>query len=99
MSEVNKDFSVQAFAVLQQMQRRDYAHLDKQMDMAKDEIVKDLSFGRLALQIPEDHYEVLTMLYPDLQNRDATVKTLAWKAFMDTETSLPYKVNNKQRKM
>ncbi len=99
MSEVNQDFFEQAYAVLQSMQHRDYAQLDRQMDMAKDEIITDLSFGRLALQIPQDHYEVLTMLYPDIQNRDAQVKTLAWKAFMATDTSLPYKVNIKQRTM
>lgn len=99
MSEVNKDFSEQAIAVLLTMQRRDYAHLDKQMDMQKDEIITDLSFGRLALTMPQDHYEVCTMIWPDLQNKDATEKTLAWKRFMGTEFSLPYKVNTKQRKM
>ncbi len=99
MALANGDFTKQALAVLHIMQRRDYAHLDNQMDMAKDEIIRDLTFGRWALSIPEDHHEVLTMLYPDLQSQDATIKTLAWKAFMDTDDALPYKVNSKQRKM
>jgi len=95
-----KNFREAAFQVLKFMQKRDYFHLDKQMDMAKDDtIVTDLSFGRLALQIPEDHYEVLSMLFPDIQNPDATVKTLAWKEFMASEYSTPYKPNAKQRTM
>ena len=89
----------EALLVLKWRQTVDYAALDKQMDMQKDEIVTDLSFGRLALQIPEDHYELLTMAFPQLQNPDATVKTLAWKKFMKSDISLPYKINAKQRSM
>ena len=94
-----KDFTDQALIVLKQMQQRDYKEMDLAMNMQKDEIITDLSFGRLALQIPEDHYEVLSMLYPDIQSSDATIKTLAWKTFMETDISLPYKVNKKMRKM
>ncbi len=89
----------EALQVLKWRQAVDYAALDKQMDMQKDEIVTDLSFGRLALQIPEDHYELLTMAYPQLQNPDAEVKTLAWKKFMSSELSIPYKINAKQQSM
>lgn len=93
------DYFNEAMIVLKTMQKRDFDHLDNQMDMAKDEIITDLTFGRLALTIPYDHYEVLTMMYPDLQHEDATEKTLAWKKFMATEVSLPYKNNKKQRKL
>jgi len=95
-----KNFRTAAIEVLKFMQKRDYYHLDKQMSAAKDDnIITDLSFGRLALQIPTDHYEVLSMLFPDIQNPDATIKTLAWKEFMSSEYSLPYKPNAKQRTM
>ncbi len=93
------DFTDMAHEVLKQMQQRDYAALDLQMDCAKDVNIKDLTFGRLALQIPSDHYEVLTMIYPDLQCPDAQIKTQAWKAFCITDESLPYKSNIKQRTM
>ena len=95
-----RNFRDAAIQVLKIMQRRDYQHLDLQMDMAKDDnIITDLSFGRLALQIPEDHYEVLTMLFPDIQHQDATVKSLAWKDFMASEYSIPYKPNANQMTM
>lgn len=89
----------QALVELKRLQMRDYKHLDKQMDMAKDEIITDLSFGRLALTIPDDHYEVLTIAFPMLQNRDAQAKTLAWKEFMNSDLSLPYKPNASMRAM
>ena len=89
----------EALAVLKWRQAVDYADLDKQMDMQKDEIVTDLSFGRLALQIPEDHYELLTMAFPKLQNPDAEVKSLEWKRVMAMDICLPYKINAKMRSM
>ena len=89
----------QALAVLKQFQHRDYKHLGEQMDMQKDEIVTDLSFGRLAMTIPEDHYEVLTMAFPLLQNSDAQIKSLEWKRVMALDICLPYKVNSKMRAM
>ena len=91
------DFRGAAVEVLKIMQRRDYAILDSQMDCAKDVNLKDLSFGRLALSIPEDHYEVLKMLYPDIASPDAEIKLKAWKAFCISEESLPYKPNINQR--
>ena len=89
----------EALQVLTYMQQRDYIELDKQMDMAKDEIINDLSFGRLALTIPEQHYEVLTMAYPKLQNPDAQIKSLEWKRVMAMDICLPYKNNAKMRSM
>ncbi len=89
----------EALQVLKWRQAVDYGALDKQMDMQKDEIVTDLSFGRLALQIPEDHYELLTMAYPKLQNPDAEVKSLEWKRVMAMDVCLPYKINAKMRSM
>lgn len=89
----------EARAVLEYMQKRDYRALDRQMDMAKDVIYKDASFGRLALTIPDDHYSVLKLIYPDLIHPEGEVKTKAWKAFCLTDESLPYKINKKLRKM
>lgn len=93
------DYSKEARAVLQYMQNRDYKLLSRTIDCAKDVNLKDLSFGRVALDIPEDHYEVLKLIYPDLVCPDADIKTKAWKAFCISEESLPYKPNINQRTM
>ncbi len=85
--------------VLKYRQAVDYADLDKQMDMQKDEIITDLSFGRLAMTIPQDHYELLTMAFPLLQNTDAQIKSLEWKRVMALDICLPYRVNTKMRSM
>lgn len=89
----------QARYVLKQMQKRDFPMLDAQVACANDVNINDLSFGRLALSIPEDHYEVLTLIYPDLQCPDAQIKTNAWKAFCISDESIPYKPNKLLRSM
>lgn len=96
----NNDFTEAAWEVLRFMQKRDYRQLDVQMQMANDyDAIKDLSFGRLALRIPQDHLEVLKMLMPDITAPDAEIQTKAWKAFTMMDESLPYKPNAKARKM
>lgn len=95
----NGDYSDIARQVLKTMQMRDYRLLDKTIDRAKDVNVKDLSFGRMALDIPVDHYEVLKLIYPDLVCPDAEIKKKAWQAFCISDESLPYKPNIKQRKI
>ena len=95
----NGDYSKEAKQVLKYMQRRDYGLLDQTMNRAKDVNVKDLSFGRMALDIPTDHYEVLKLIYPDLACPDAQIKKKAWQAFCISDESLPYKPNIKQRKI
>jgi hypothetical protein len=95
----NGDFSKEAKLVLEYMQKRDYGILDTTMNRAKDVNVKDLSFGRMALDIPVDHYEVLKLIYPDLACPDAQIKKKAWQAFCISDESLPYKPNIMQRKM
>ena len=95
----NGDYAKEALIVLKTMQMRDYKLLSLKMDCAKDVNLNDLSFGRIALDIPTDHYEVLKLIYPDLICQDADIKTKAWKAFCISEESLPYKSNIKQRSM
>jgi len=95
----NGDYSEMAKMVLKTMQQRDYKLLDTTINRAKDVNVKDLSFGRMALDIPYDHYEVLKLIYPDLACPDAEIKKKAWQAFCISDESIPYKPNIKQRKM
>ena len=91
------NYAKEARLVLGVMQQRDYRLLDLKLDCAKDVNVKDLTFGRMALEIPVDHYEVLKLIYPDLVCPDAEIKKQAWQAFCLTDESLPYKPNIKQR--
>ena len=91
------NYMAEARQVLAVMQQRDYRLLDLKMDCAKDVNVKDLSFGRMALDIPTDHYEVLKLIYPDIACPDAEIKKKAWQAFCLSDESLPYKPNIKQR--
>lgn len=95
----NGDYSDLARKVLKFMQQRDYGVMDLNINRAKDVNVKDLSFGRMALDIPTDHYEVLKLIYPELACPDSEIKTKAWKAFCISDESLPYKPNIKQRRM
>ncbi len=57
--------------------------------------LKDLSFGRWALSIPEIDYKALTRRNPALKSQDAVERTLAWKAFMASPDSIPYRVNER----
>jgi len=59
---------------LQFMQFRDNRAISETIAVA-DIGTKDLTFGRLAFSCPEDHYELLKLIYPDLVSRDAKEKT------------------------
>ena len=87
------DYAKEARQVLKTMQMRDYRLLDLKMDCAKDVNIKDMSFGRMALDIPVPHYEVLKLIYPDLTCPDAQIKKRAWQAFCLSDESTPYKPN------
>ena len=91
------NYAKEARMVLKVMQQRDYRLLDLAMDCAKDANIKDLTFGRMALDIPVDHYEVLKLIYPDITCPDADIKKKAWQAFCLSDESLPYRPNINQR--
>ena len=106
VAQANNEFQVKAKSgnyakearmVLKVMQQRDFKLLDLAIDCAKDVNIKDLSFGRMALDIPVDHYEVLKLIYPDITCPDAEIKKKAWQAFCLSDESLPYRPNINQR--
>ncbi len=86
-----------AIAILKQLQRRDYAWLDQRLKEVRDFPLDDLSFGRLGLSIPEDHYDVLVIAYPLLQCTDAVIQTREWNKFARSDLAIPYKVNVNER--
>ena len=57
--------------------------------------LKDLSFGRWALSIPEIDYKKLVKANPALKSLDTVERTLAWKRFMASPESVPYRVNER----
>jgi hypothetical protein len=55
--------------------------------------VKDLSFGRWALSIPELDHIHLVAKYPDLQSHHGPTKQAALAKFMASSESAPYRVH------
>ncbi len=84
-----------ALYALRKMQYRDKSLLDEQRAAA--ETVNDLSFARLGFSIPQDHYEMATMCFPELQSPDAQIKTKAWQKFAKNDLGKPYLMNPKER--
>jgi hypothetical protein len=56
---------------------------------------RDLSFARLALQIPEEDHARLVVANPALASKDAKERTRAWEAFMRDPASEPYRVRDR----
>lgn len=50
-------------------------------------------FGYLALSIPEFDYYVLQQRFPDLKSPDHEIRLKAWKKFIASPLSEPYRVN------
>lgn len=53
----------------------------------------DGSFAYSALMIPELDYHVLMIKNPDLNSKDAEIQTRAWKKFILSPESLPYRTD------
>jgi len=99
MQQENSKVESEALETLKVLQRRDYKQMDYQMNLAKDDNIRDMSFGRWALSVPTDHFKVLSVAFPQLTNTDAKIVTRAWKEFMKHPLCLPYKINSKLRSM
>jgi hypothetical protein len=68
--------------------------LERNRDLRNAKAVRDVpGMGRLALTIPLDDRERLRRKYPELDSTDAQTRTLAWKRFIASEESAPYKVS------
>ena len=52
---------------------------------------------RWALSIPQDDYDALLKLDPELGAKDREVKRKAWERFMKSDRSLPYRVQHSAR--
>lgn len=86
-----------AIHALKQMQKRDYAEIYFNLEMAKaEDSVRDFSFGRMMLSIPEDHRRILALIFPAIDSEDGIEKTKAWKKLMKNDLTLPYRINPKE---
>lgn len=83
--------------VLREMQKRDYVDIYFNLEMAKaEDSVRDLTFGRMMLSIPDDHRRILALLYPEIDSQDAQIRTKAWKRLMKNDVTIPYRLNAKE---
>jgi len=95
LSKPQREYAIYA---LKQMQKRDKLEMDFNVECAKAaEAVKDLTFGRLAFSIPEDHRAMLAMIFPEIDSQDAEIRTKAWKGLMRHELTRPYLLNAKEQ--
>ena len=94
--DLSPDEVKQARYVLGEMVRRDFAEIYFNIVMSKDDNVRDLTFGRMMLSIPEDHRRVLALIYPEIDCQDGQIKTKAWKRLMKDDITMPYRINQKE---
>jgi len=86
-----------AIFALKEMQKRDYVEMYYNLEMAKaEDSVRDLTFGRMMLSIPEDHRRILALIFPEIDSQDGEIKTKAWKKLMKNDLIKPYRLNAKE---
>lgn len=54
-------------------------------------------FGGVALAIPELDYAVIQRMFPDVTSQDPQERTNAWKRFLKSPLSEPYRLDRKTR--
>ncbi len=59
---------------------------------------RDSGMGHVALSIPEYDYFILQIRFPELASRDAGVRLAAWKRFIASPLSEPYRVHRNEGK-
>jgi hypothetical protein len=62
-------------------------------DMRSSADIQDMSWGRWQLSIPELDLMLLKRKYPELNSKDNDMKTRAWKRFLASSESKPYRVH------
>lgn len=93
--DLSPDEVKQARFVLNEMVKRDFAQIYLNIEEAEN--VRDMTFGRMMLSIPDDHRRVLALIYPEIDSKDSQIKTRAWKRLMKDEITAPYRVNQREK--
>jgi hypothetical protein len=70
--------------------------LQRNQELRKNpDALRKLEAMAWALSIPEVDYYHLRNKYPELKSPDALVRSLAWKAFIASAESVPYRVRDR----
>ena len=94
LSTAQRDYAIHA---LKQMQSRDAPEISFNLALAKaEDSVNDLSFGRMAFSIPEDHRRILALIFPEIDSPDGKIRSKAWMKLMKHDLTIPYRVNAKE---
>jgi len=94
-----REISARDYAIfaLKKMQRRDARHIKERIAIAQCGI-KDLSFGRLLFETPQDHHNLLKLIYPEMGSLDSKEKTnFLTKVAPGLELFQCYKINPEQQ--
>ena len=76
-----------------------HAILDENAELRKQpEVLRDLSFMGLSLQIPEPDLYTLWARYPELRAPDKMTKRNAWLRFITSAEADPYRVRKRRGK-
>ena len=81
--------------VVKSMQPSRAAILNDNAEIRRNPLaLRKLDAMQWALQIPTDDYDKLLGCNPDLTHTDAETRNAAWKAFIKSPESLPYRVRH-----
>ena len=86
-----------AYGRLVQPGRNDLMNTLAEMRKADPSILRKMESMGWELSIPFEDYHQLVKKYPDLKAPHALTRTLAWKKFMGSAESAPYKVRGSSR--
>ena len=71
------------------------AVLEETRELRNLGVTFDVPFGRVALNIPQLDFQRLIKIYPDLNSPDGHTQTRAWRKFIRSSESKPYRLSEK----
>jgi hypothetical protein len=73
--------------------------LDGIQTVRQDRLARKMPWGEPSLEIPVVDLHFLKKANPDLESLDGEIKTKAWKKFLASPESLPYRVRGRGRNL
>lgn len=74
------------------------ASLTQALADAREDGVRKLEWGEMALAVPPEIVNLLEMLYPDFTSRDGRVKSAAWRSFANSDLGRRFRTQDVRRK-
>lgn len=79
-------------------QPREDSILEANVELRKSpDALRELSYGKWMLSIPELHYHRIVQKHPDLAALHMHTRHQAWKKFINSSEAAPYRVRNRRR--